>query len=109
MFAFVNFTSADESNPDNIGERSIFTLPDLNEFDGAVLMANTINLECEREYLKREILKYKIPAVSFEYEMDGIPYLGTDTYWGVYHLVQHVMREIYRSEKPMFLSIIRRC
>ena len=93
LFIFLNYSSGDESKPDNVGEKSIFMLPKLKEFDGVLLMANTINLKSERSYLKKEILKYGIPAASFEYELDGIPTLGTDTYSGVYELVTHIVEE----------------
>lgn len=93
LFAFVNFSAGAESNLDNIGAKSIFTLPNIGDFDGVILLANIINLASEREYLNREILKYGVPAISLEYEMDGIPYLGTDTYSGVYNLVSHIVTE----------------
>lgn len=93
LFAFVNYSAGDEQKEDNIGESKIFRLPDLREFDGVMLMGNTLNLRSEREYLYGEIMKYNIPAACLENEMMGIPYLGTDTYSGVYELVSHLVEE----------------
>ncbi len=93
IFAFINFSTGGGSELDSIGEKSIFTLPDIREFDGVMILANSINVVNEREYLNREVLKYQIPAITLEYELDGIPYLGTDTYSGVYSLVSHIVEK----------------
>ena len=98
IFAFVNFSSGAEEKPDNIGEKSIFYLPDLKNFDGAILLGNTLNLESEREYLTESVKKSKIPAISLEYELPGIPYLGTDNYSGFYELVKHILQEHHTKE-----------
>ena len=93
LFLFANYSAGGEKEEDNVGEKSIFTLPDISEFDGVILLANIINMDNERVYLNREVLKHKIPAVSLEYQMDGIPYIGTDTYDGVFRLVTHLIEE----------------
>lgn len=93
LYAFVNYSAGSSEKPDNIGEKSIFELPDMNQFDGAVLLSNVINVSSEREYLSKEVQKYHIPAVSLEYEMEGIPCLCTDTYFGVYELAKHMTKE----------------
>ncbi len=103
LFAFVNFSSGDPNSPMNIGARGIVKLPNLKEFDGVILAANTINIALEREYLSREIQKYKLPAVSLEYEIEGIPSLITDTYHGVYDLVTHVI-EKHQARCFLFIS-----
>lgn len=103
LFAFINFSSGDENKPDNIGERSIFKLPDISGFDGVILLTNTINLAVEREYLSKEIMKYNIPAVSLEYELEGIPVLGTDTCKGISELVNHVIEE-HHAKKFLFVT-----
>ncbi len=93
IYTFINYSSDAEEKPDNQGEKSIFLLPDLTMFDGIVLLTNTMNLPSEREYFCREIKKHRIPAVSLEYELEGIPSLGTDTYSGVYGLTSHIIKE----------------
>ena len=59
LFVFVNYSAGEDDNErDNIGERGMFTLPDLSQFDGVVLFGNIINMEWERTYLKNEIQKF---------------------------------------------------
>ncbi len=103
LFVFVNFSSGAETKPDNLGEKSIFTLPDLKSFDGVILAANTFNLVSERDYLTETILRTKVPAVSLEYELSGIPYLGTDNYKGIYRVVEHVIQE-HKAREFLFVS-----
>lgn len=93
LYAFINYSFGDEKNLENVGERNIFMLPNISEYDGVMLLANTINMSAEREYLNLEVLKHKLPAVSLEYELPGIPCLCTDTYSGVYDLTMHVIQE----------------
>ncbi len=103
IYTFINYTSGPGNHPDNIGEESIFMLPELTSFDGIILLTNTMNLPSEREYFQREITKHHIPAVSLEYALDGIPCLGTDTYSGVYDLVLHIIKE-HNVKHIVFLS-----
>ncbi len=103
LFVFVNYSSGSADDPGNIGESMIFTLPDISKFDGVLLMGNTINMPYEREQLREKILKYNIPAISLEYEMEGIPYIGTDTYQGIYKLMRHVLEE-HHAHEVVFMS-----
>lgn len=103
LFVFLNYSSGSESDPGNVGESMIFNLPDISDFDGVLLMGNTINMPYEREQLREQILKYKIPAISLEYEMEGIPYIGTDTYQGIYKLMLHVL-ETHHAHNFIFMS-----
>jgi len=103
LFVFVNYSSGSEDDPGNVGESMIFTLPNIADFDGVLLMGNTINMPYEREQLREQILKYNIPAISLEYEMEGIPYIGTDTYQGIYKLMLHVL-EKHHAHEFIFMS-----
>ncbi|MBQ8632110.1 MAG: substrate-binding domain-containing protein, partial [Lachnospiraceae bacterium] len=103
VYAFFNYSSGPNDTPDNQGERVMFTLPDMSLFDGVIILGNTINIAAEREYLRSQVLKHNIPAVSLEYELEGIPCLGTDTYSGVYELTTHIIKE-HNVEKIIYVS-----
>lgn len=90
-FAFVNFSIRGLENLLNECEYNLFTLPDLKDFDGVILMANSFNLEKEVVYLEGKIKELGIPAISLEYEMEGLPTLVSDNYAGMYDLVEHVV------------------
>lgn len=91
IFAFVNFSIRGLDNLLNQCEFNLFTLPDLREFDGVILMANSFNLPREREYLTEKIKELKIPAVSIESEIEGIPHIVSDNYAGMYDLAEHMV------------------
>lgn len=93
LYSFINYSSGPGEDADNLGEKSIFSLPDLTSFDGIILLTNTMNLPSEREYFHTEILKHHIPAVSLEYALEGIPCLCTDTYSGVFELTTHLITQ----------------
>jgi len=103
LYAFFNYSSGPDETLDNKGESIMFTLPDIRMFDGVIVLGNTINIAGEREYIRNNILKHNIPAISLEYELEGIPYLGTDTYSGVYELTSHIINE-HNVQKIVYVS-----
>lgn len=103
VYAFFNYSSGPNDTPDNQGERVMFTMPDMSMFDGVIVLGNTINIAAERDYLRSQVLKHNIPAVSLEYDLKGIPCLGTDTYSGVYELTTHIIKE-HNVKKIIYVS-----
>lgn len=93
VFTFVNFSTHADTLTPNIGEFNLFTLPDLKDFDGVILMANSFNMIEEIDYLSRKVKKAGIPAVSIEYQFDDIVSVFTDNYSGMYDLAKHVIAE----------------
>ncbi|MBQ8548814.1 MAG: GGDEF domain-containing protein [Lachnospiraceae bacterium] len=92
-FAFVNFSIRGLDALLNEGEFNIFTLPDLEDFDGVILLANSFNLTREVEYFTEKLRELKLPAISVEYEMENATALMSDNYAGMYDLVKHVIEE----------------
>lgn len=92
-FAFVNFSIRGLEALLNEGEFNIFTLPNLEDFDGVILLANSFNLTKELDYFAERLNELKLPAVSIEYEMENAVALVSDNYAGMYDLVKHVVEE----------------
>lgn len=93
IFVFVNHSAFAESEKQNTGEANIFRLPDIGEFDGVILMANSFNSDFELNYLTEKIKETNVPAVSLEYKIDGTISIITDSYSGMYKLAEHVISE----------------
>lgn len=93
LFLFTSYSMRDDASANQNAEFSIFKLPDLNDFDGAIIMASTFNLKKEFEYLERELERTNIPAISLEYKLNGADYFGTDEYCGMTELVEHLIEE----------------
>ena len=92
-FAFVNFSIRGLDALLNEGEFNIFTLPNLEDFDGVILLANSFNLTREVEFFTEKLRELKLPAVSVEYEMENATALMSDNYLGMYDLIKHVIEE----------------
>lgn len=103
IFAFTNYTIHVDNDENRIGEFNIFKLPDLNDFDGAIILPGTFNLQMEIDYLHQQILKTGIPAISLEYKLDGIDYFGTDDYSGMYDLATHLIVD-HKARNIVFIG-----
>ncbi|MCM1568731.1 MAG: GGDEF domain-containing protein [Roseburia sp.] len=102
VFVFLEFTSGD-TEVENIGEMNIVKLPDLKNFDGVMLLANTFNRLEVLRYLQEEIKRADIPAMSLEYEVEDIDFLGTENYPGMYDLAVHMI-ECHGARDILFIG-----
>lgn len=93
LFLFVNFSGYGLAELENKREFNILTLPNLEDFDGVLLLTSTYNFTEEVEYLHRKVLESGVPSISVEYELDGIDLIGTDNYSGIYELVSHLIEK----------------
>ncbi len=93
VFVFVNFSSFSEQEKINKSESNIFRLPQLHDFDGVVLMANSFNMNEEVALVYEIVKEAQVPAVSIEYNFEGITTINTDNYNGMHELAKHVVQE----------------
>jgi len=91
IFVFANYSSSVDSLENTHGEFSIFKLPDISKFDGAIVMANTFNQQVEFDYIQKELIRTGIPAISMEYRLEGADYFGSDDYSGMSDLAEHLI------------------
>lgn len=92
IFLFVNYSAIAETEEYNVGELNIFRLPDLEDFDGVILMANSFNMQEEIDYLSQKLSEYSVPTVSIEYDLEGIDSIGSDNYFGMHELTEHMIQ-----------------
>lgn len=93
VFLFVNFSVRTDMYAANTGEFNIFTLPDLRDFDGMILMPNSFNMQEEFEFFAGKLKENPIPAISVEYDFAGVPSVYTDNYTGMKELALHIIEE----------------
>lgn len=103
LFIFTNYSTHGLNEVDNSGEFNIYLLPDLNDFDGAMFLTNSFNLDRELQYLQEQVLKTGIPAVSTECELDGTVFFESDNYSGMHELATHMMKE-HRVKDILFIG-----
>ena len=92
VFAFINYSLRWESSAQCKAEFNIFTLPDMDDFDGIVLLGNSYNLTEETEYFKEKIKQVKCPVVCVESEFENVPSVFTDNYAGMWELADHLVK-----------------
>lgn len=86
---FTWFTGTHEKEKNNLGELNIARLPDLNLFDGVILVANIFHLEVNKRILLDILKDVRTPIVSIGIKLDGCYYVGADTYATMRELVEH--------------------
>lgn len=93
VFVFLDYTSYDKSNENLVGELNILNLPDLTEFDGVLLLGNTLYVAGEIDILREKILEVGIPAVCLESLIDDIDCIRTENINGMKELTEHLITE----------------
>lgn len=91
IFAFINYAAYKDTETNKLGDFNVFTLPDINDFDGAVILANSFNTEIETSYVTEQIIKSGIPAISVESRIEGADFFGTDDYKGMCEVAEHLI------------------
>ena len=74
------------------GEYNVFFLPDLTEFDGALIAANNVGSEPWVEQLGRKIRQLGIPCVGVEQPSGMEHIIGVDNYRAMCAVVEHLVR-----------------
>lgn len=87
-----------------IGEKKIFSLPDLKKFDGVIFVANTIWEKAPKDYLVKKIRESGIPAVSLEEKFDGMGYVGISNYRAMKKVFDYIGKNFRQCRRICFVS-----
>ena len=91
--AFISFSGAVNNPLHDAGEFNIFNLPDFRDFDGAILLTNTIGYEPLVNSIHQRIKDAGIPAVSIDNDIDGFYYIGIDNKTAMRQITEHMINE----------------
>ena len=90
--AFVSF-SGEMNNPRHeIGEFNIFELPDFSDFDGAILLTNTISSRHVMKAITEKIRNAGIPAVSIDKDVPCLYHIGIDNKTAMRSITEHMIK-----------------
>lgn len=103
VYFFVEYSSYNRLDENVQGEVNILNLPNLQDFDGVLLMGNTLMNAGEIDILAERIKKANVPAVCLEYEVDGIDCICTENYSGMRELCEHIMDE-HGAKSVLYVS-----
>lgn len=91
------------NTPNAIGERKIFSLPQLTDYDGAIIVTQQILFTEVLEPIIDMILKSGIPAVSIGGQVEGISYVNIDNYAVMSKLAEHVLK-VHHAKDILYVA-----
>ncbi len=91
IFVFMNYSYSEGVEYKDVGEANIFRLLDYAQMDGIILLANSFHLPEEFEYLTERIKADGIPAISLEYHIPDVDFMGSNNYSGMYDICNHLI------------------
>ena len=89
--AFVSFSGAMNNPRHDTGEFTIFSLPDFSQFDGAILLTNTIAYQPVIDDILSRIKAAGIPAVSIDNDIPYLYHIGIDNKTAMRNITEHLI------------------
>jgi len=103
IFVYMTYIFLTDSAPQSMCQLNVFHLPDPEEYDGAIMFANTFNIPHEKERVCRLFQSKGIPIISTEVQIPDMAFIGTDNYSGVSELATHLV-EKHNVKKVVYVS-----
>lgn len=92
IYVFNCYNYTEFSGYPNSTGYSIFSVINYQDFDGVIILADTINNQRVLEKERLRILQSKISAISINAQMSGLSCLKVDNYTGTYELIDHLVK-----------------
>ncbi|MBQ8181426.1 MAG: GGDEF domain-containing protein [Ruminococcus sp.] len=89
--AFVSFSGAMINPKHDFGELNIFSLPDFKNFDGAILLTNTITHQPVIADILSRIKEAQIPTVMIDNDIEGLYHIGIDNKTAMRKIAEHLI------------------
>lgn len=93
IFLFLCFASPADSPASRVGELNIYNLPDLHDFDGAVIFGSGMDYSDRVDNILARCKEADIPVVIQGLKRDGISFVGADNYQAMKDLCEHVINK----------------
>lgn len=90
---FTWFTGIYEKERHNLGELNIAMLPDLNLFDGVILLADIFHMKQTKEALEKVLESVTCPIVTIGCRYKNAPAVWSDSYVGMRTLMEYLVKE----------------
>lgn len=93
VFVFLSYAVYGMDEVSKKAELTIYDLPDLNDFDGAIIMSASMNFTEALQGIVDRIKEAGIPGVVMGAKVPGLSYVGVDNYTGMKQLVDHLIED----------------
>lgn len=87
------FTGAFEKEKHNMGEVNIIYLPDLNLFDGVIVIGNALHIDSNRKRIEKLLEKLSCPIVCVGCQIKGCYSVQVDNYNSMRKIVEHFVHD----------------
>ena len=91
IYLFTCYASYGETDSSRYGELNIMNLPDLHNFDGAVIISNLLDFPGQADRIVKRCHEAGIPVVSHGLQLEGAHSVITDNMSGMKTLVRHLI------------------
>ena len=72
VYVFTSFGEGIHTHSHDLGEINIFNLPNLEDFDGIIMLSNTIQINAYTDELMSKISSLSIPVVDIDHKIDAV-------------------------------------
>ncbi len=103
VYVFTSFTEGVHALNHDLGETSVFEIPDLNCFDGVILLSNTIQMHTSTQELLSRIKQLKIPVVDVDNKIENGYCIEIDNEKAMRSLVEHFV-EYHNCRRINFIA-----
>lgn len=91
--AFISFIGSMGNPVHDTGEFNIFNLPDFRNYDGAILLTNTIDYPPVADNILSRIKDAGIPAVSMDNDIPEFYHIGIDNKKAMRKITEHLIKK----------------
>lgn len=98
IFVFTNFVTYQENELVKNGAYQIMELPDFSEFDGVIVVKNTIQQEDVAERIVKKILKSGTKAVCINEKVEGMACISVSEYLGQRQTIEHLINHHHKRD-----------
>ena len=93
IFLFLCYPTYVDTASIKKGELNIFTLPDFNTFDGAIIFGSGLDHKDQIDMIISRCKEVGIPIIMQGAKREGIPYVGSDNYTATLEMCDHLQKK----------------
>ena len=93
VFLFLCYPTYVDTDAIKKGEMNIFNLPDLHDFDGAVIFASGLDFKGVIDQIIERCKEAGIPVIMQGSRREDVSFVGSDNYQATRDLCEHLIKE----------------
>lgn len=97
LFVFTNYVGTRETEESIMASSQILRLPEFDKFDGVIFVPNTIHNPAALKKIMEDFKTLDKPIVCIDRKIEGMSYVGIDSYAAEYEMVEHFIQHGYRD------------